>query len=172
MPKARRTCFVYVLKLQRGKYYVGSSTNPKARLQQHRTGGRLGAAWTSKYKPTKRTKSIKSTKSTKSTQRNTKHSPILQVTKLRTTSKQACRKAEDRKTRRLMCKHGIGNVRGGVYSQVKLDKQVRQDLRRYLVTKRLSSRCKRLEQWHQADRCVRCGSAKHWAGRCKASRGM
>ena len=45
--------YVYQLKLQKGKYYVGSTTSPKHRLEQHIRGGKLGAAWTSKYKPVK-----------------------------------------------------------------------------------------------------------------------
>ena len=159
MPKTRHksTCYyVYVLKLQRGKYYVGSSTNPQARLKQHQKGGRFGAAWTNKYKPTKTRRKI-----------NPRHKTI-QVTRIKTTSKQKCRRAEDRKTRRLMCKYGICNVRGGVYSQILLEKNIRKDLKQYLKTKRLSNRCKQLEKWHQADRCVQCGSTKHWANQCKA----
>ena len=41
--------FVYILRLERGKYYVGLTTSPVRRLGQHFSG--IGAAWTSKYRP-------------------------------------------------------------------------------------------------------------------------
>jgi len=42
--------FIYVLKQQNNKYYVGKTDNPKFRLDTHfKTGG---CAWTKKYKPT------------------------------------------------------------------------------------------------------------------------
>jgi predicted GIY-YIG superfamily endonuclease len=41
--------FVYILRLERGKYYVGLTTSPVRRLGQHFSG--IGAAWTRKYRP-------------------------------------------------------------------------------------------------------------------------
>ena len=41
--------FVYILRLERGKYYVGLTTSPVRRCKQHFSG--LGAAWTRKYGP-------------------------------------------------------------------------------------------------------------------------
>ena len=41
--------FVYKLRLERGKYYVGLTTSPVRRFGQHFSG--LGAAWTRKYGP-------------------------------------------------------------------------------------------------------------------------
>ena len=40
---------IYVLKLQENKYYVGKTTNPTYRLDDHFSEG--GSAWTKKYKP-------------------------------------------------------------------------------------------------------------------------
>ena len=40
---------IYVLKLQGNKYYVGKTTNPTYRLDDHFSEG--GSAWTKKYKP-------------------------------------------------------------------------------------------------------------------------
>ena len=42
---------LYVLKLQKGKYYVGSTSNLHKRFQDHCSGN--GAAWTKKYPPIK-----------------------------------------------------------------------------------------------------------------------
>ena len=40
---------IYVLKLQQNKYYVGKTSNPTYRLDDHFSEG--GSAWTKKYKP-------------------------------------------------------------------------------------------------------------------------
>ena len=40
---------IYVLKLRGNKYYVGKTTNPTYRLDDHFSEG--GSAWTKKYKP-------------------------------------------------------------------------------------------------------------------------
>ena len=42
---------LYVLELQSGKYYVGSTSNLHKRFQEHKSGN--GAAWTKKYPPIK-----------------------------------------------------------------------------------------------------------------------
>ncbi|MDZ7744175.1 MAG: GIY-YIG nuclease family protein [Candidatus Saccharibacteria bacterium] len=43
--------WLYVLKLEQGKFYVGiTSKTPEERFQQH-VNGFLGAQWTKKYKP-------------------------------------------------------------------------------------------------------------------------
>lgn len=41
--------YIYVLELQSNKYYVGKTTNPKIRIDQH--FDEIGSAWTKKYKP-------------------------------------------------------------------------------------------------------------------------
>lgn len=41
--------YIYVLGLQDGKYYVGKTSNPKMRLEQHVSGD--GSEWTKIYKP-------------------------------------------------------------------------------------------------------------------------
>lgn len=40
---------VYVLELERGRYFVGSSSDPEKALIMHREG--LGPAWTQIYRP-------------------------------------------------------------------------------------------------------------------------
>lgn len=44
-----RKCQIYVLRLQHGKYYIGQTTNIKARFAAHRNG--KGAEWTCLHKP-------------------------------------------------------------------------------------------------------------------------
>ena len=40
---------IYVLKLKGGKYYIGKTTNPHSRFEQHETG--KGSAWTKLHEP-------------------------------------------------------------------------------------------------------------------------
>ena len=42
--------FIYILQLESGKYYIGKTTNPSFRLEQHFNSN--GSSWTKKYKPT------------------------------------------------------------------------------------------------------------------------
>ena len=42
-------CFIYVLKLEGGKYYVGKTNNPNIRVNNHFNSN--GSVWTKKYKP-------------------------------------------------------------------------------------------------------------------------
>jgi predicted GIY-YIG superfamily endonuclease len=49
--KAKKNYWLYVLKLEQGKYYVGvTAQTPEKRMEQH-VRGFAGAAWTKKYKP-------------------------------------------------------------------------------------------------------------------------
>ena len=41
--------FIYILKLNKNKYYVGKTNNPKFRLESHFNSN--GSEWTKKYKP-------------------------------------------------------------------------------------------------------------------------
>jgi hypothetical protein len=43
--------FIYVLELENKKYYIGKTTNPDFRLEQHFNFS--GSQWTKKYKPIK-----------------------------------------------------------------------------------------------------------------------
>lgn len=144
MPSKKKQHYTYLLKLRRGKYYVGSTTNPKSRFQQHLKGGRFGAAWT------------------------TKHKPVTLVNARRVPPTLTPRQAEDRRVKREMKKFGIANVRGGSYSQVKLTKETSKGLRGTIFKKkRLTAHCKQIETWHEAGACVKCGSKRHWAHQCK-----
>ena len=41
--------YIYVLLLEQNKYYIGKTTNPSFRLEQHVNSE--GSYWTKKYKP-------------------------------------------------------------------------------------------------------------------------
>ncbi len=82
---------IYILKLKSGKYYVGKSSNPTKRFEEHKSG--KGSAWTQAYKPTGIEKIIPNA------------SPF----------------DEDRYVKEYMAKYGIENVRGGSYVSIELD---------------------------------------------------
>jgi len=84
--------FIYILELKNNKYYVGKTTNPDFRLEQHFNNS--GSQWTKKYKPIK----------------------ILDL------KSNCDDYDEDKYTKMYMDKFGINNVRGGSYVQIKLDK--------------------------------------------------
>jgi hypothetical protein len=84
--------YIYVLKLEQGKYYIGKTNNPQFRLETHCNGN--GSAWTQKYKPLKVIKLIPDCNDYD----------------------------EDKYTRQYMDKYGIPNVRGGSFVKVNLDK--------------------------------------------------
>ena len=83
--------FIYILKLENNKYYIGKTTNPNFRLKQHFNSS--GSQWTKKYKPIK----------------------ILEL------KSNCDNYDEDKYTKMYMDKYGINNVRGGSYVQLKLD---------------------------------------------------
>lgn len=81
---------IYILKLAKGKYYVGKTSNLARRQQEHING--TASVWTRKYKPVSVVKTIPGA------------SPF----------------DEDRYTKEFMAKYGIDNVRGGSYASIKL----------------------------------------------------
>ncbi len=82
--------YIYVLKLENGKYYIGKTTNPSFRIESHFNSN--GSAWTKKYRPV----SIES---------------IIP---------DCDDYDEDKYTKKYMGKYGIENVRGGSYVQAEL----------------------------------------------------
>jgi hypothetical protein len=85
-------CFIYILKLEQGKYYVGKTNNPYFRLESHFNLN--GSLWTKKYKP-------------------------IRVLELKSNCDDY---DEDKITRQCMDKYGINNVRGGSFVSIKLKK--------------------------------------------------
>jgi len=82
--------YIYILKLENGKYYVGKTTNPSFRIERHFNS--TGSAWTSKYKPVS----------------------------VETIIPDCDDYDEDKHTKKYMAKYGIENVRGGSYVQIEL----------------------------------------------------
>tara|TARA_Y100000022_G_C13192705_1_gene348817 strand:- start:149 stop:685 length:537 start_codon:yes stop_codon:yes gene_type:complete len=85
---------IYVLQLEKGKYYVGKTNNPNFRIKSHFNSN--GSKWTQLYKP-------------------------LKMVELK---KNCDDYDEDKVTRQYMDKYGIDNVRGGSFVSVKLDNSV------------------------------------------------
>ena len=84
--------FIYIIKLEQGKYYIGKTNNPQFRLESHFNSN--GSEWTKIYKPLR----------------------VLEIIPNCTDYD------EDKYTRIYMDKYGINNVRGGSFVSVKLDK--------------------------------------------------
>jgi len=82
--------YIYILKLENDKYYIGKTTNPSFRIDSHFNSN--GSAWTRKYRP-------------------------ISVEKLVPDCDDY---DEDKYTKKYMEKYGIENVRGGSYVQVEL----------------------------------------------------
>lgn len=114
---------IYVLKLQKGKYYVGKTNNVIKRYEEHSNG--RGSAWTSKYPP---------------------------VSLVETRAMQSIHD-ENNITKDFMKKYGVENVRGGSYTQIKLDDSVISVLNNEFLG--------------NTDKCFKCGLAGHFASKCK-----
>ena len=94
--------FIYSLKLQSGKYYIGKTDSPNFRLQDHFDSS--GSAWTKKYKPIS----------------------IYQVIPDMNDHD------EQRITQEYMSKYGIDNVRGGPWCKVILSDEEKQFIQKLL----------------------------------------
>ena len=94
--------FIYILELENKKYYVGKTTNPKFRLNQHFNSS--GSQWTKKYKPIK----------------------ILELVPncddYDEDKYDEDKYAEDKYALQYMKAYGINNVRGGSFCELKLNK--------------------------------------------------
>ncbi len=84
--------YIYVLQLEKGKYYIGKTNNPQFRLENHFNSN--GSEWTKLYKP-------------------------LRAIEL---NQNCDDYDEDKITMKYMDKYGIDNVRGGSFVSVKLQK--------------------------------------------------
>ena len=85
--------FIYILQLDKDKYYIGKTNNPDFRLEQHRNSN--GSTWTKKYKP------------------------ISVIDILPNCDDYD----EDKYTIKYMEKYGVNNVRGGSFCEIKLSNE-------------------------------------------------
>ena len=94
--------FIYILELENKKYYVGKTSNPDFRLEQHFNNS--GSQWTKKYKPKK----------------------VLELLS------NCDNFDEDKYTLKFMEKYGINNVRGGSFCELKLNKDNIQTIKKMI----------------------------------------
>ena len=90
--------YIYVLQLDKDKYYIGKTNNPQFRLESH--FNLQGSEWTKLYKP-------------------------IQILELITDCDDY---DEDKYTLIYMDKYGIDNVRGGSFTTIELDKSTKDQL--------------------------------------------
>jgi len=85
--------YIYIIKLENNKYYVGKTHYPNFRLEDHCNSN--GSAWTRKYKP-------------------------IQIMKIINNCDDY---DEDKYTLKCMEEYGITNVRGGSFNKIKLSEE-------------------------------------------------
>jgi hypothetical protein len=116
------SCYIYVLHLEQGKYYVGRSKLEEGRIIEHFTGEK-SCQWTRKYKPIEVCEKFRG-------------DPLY----------------EDFVTKIYMAKYGIDNVRGGAYSNIKLEEYQILSLQR--------------ELYNALNLCFLCGASDHYMKYC------
>ena len=99
MIKSDKT-FIYILKLENNKYYIGRTSRPQLRIPKHYSS--YGSAWTNLHKPEETLEVIPNCDSFD----------------------------EDKITKQYMNKYGIDNVRGGSYCQINLTEHQKQFIKR------------------------------------------
>jgi predicted GIY-YIG superfamily endonuclease len=93
---------VYILLLEHKKFYIGKTTNPQFRIEQHFAAN--GSSWTKKYKPVS----------------------VIEVIP------DCDEYDEDKYTIKYMEKYGINNVRGGSFCEIKLSDNNKLTLRQMI----------------------------------------
>lgn len=144
--------WVYILQCQKNKWYVGSTTNPNHRLDDHMNGG--ASAWTKKYPP-------------------------IQLYEL---IPECDEFDEDKHTKRYIKKYGIDNVRGGSYCQITLPDDQINILTKELhtganqcfncgqtghYTQSCPKKLAKLAKMAAGKLCTRCGRTSHNVEDCK-----
>lgn len=142
---------IYVLKCNKGKYYVGKTSNIDRRFAEH-LHGEFGSEWTKHYPP----------------QEVVKHTNMNSDFDETTT------------TLEYMKKFGIDNVRGAQWSNVKLTSEQRDHIHKLLNPNgcfncgqvgHFANNCSKRNQsfgTSQAVQCFRCARFGHFANECTA----
>jgi hypothetical protein len=130
---------IYVLKLNRGKYYVGMTRKGVKRVVQHIE--RKGAAWTKKYTPLEND----------------------EIEYMKSGLKES---DEDRITLEYMDKYGISNVRGGSWCMVRMPRATRSELKRKIASTKSKKNTRKRSNKKVV--CKRCGRNSHSVSKCYA----
>lgn len=148
-------CTVYILELENGKYYVGSTTNRRKRIQEHIK--RRGSKWTREHKPI-------------SVLREYRRIPSKYVLGM-----------ESRITAECMLEFGVNNVRGSMFCGTRefhmgdvaaLTKFIGHynDLNYRKVSQRLADTLpaapRRFRALYNDGKCYRCGKKGHFVANC------
>lgn len=119
--------FLYTLELEGGRWYVGTTKRPRARLCEHRNG--TGAEWTRQFPPL---------------------AGFSELRKLECAAHEA-RLHEDSRVKALMLQQGIDAVRGGSYSRPHLTREeTRAVCRELFHAANGCIRCGRSNHWASA----------------------
>lgn len=141
--------YIYTLKLENNKYYVGETTNPQFRLENHFSGN--GSAWTKTHKPIKIMEIIPKTNDFD----------------------------ENKYTLDYMKKYGKDNVRGGSFCEIKLNKNNSETIDRMIkgasnacfkcgLTGHYYNQCRGTKKKPRKNYCERCGRDNHTEDNCYA----
>ena len=134
--------YIYVLKLQDNKYYVGKSDNLQARISQHTSG--IGSKWTKKHPP-------------------------VDIDDIFSDCDDF---DEDKYVKIYMAKYGIDNVRGGTYCQIILDNKTKKFLENEIRgMSNKCYNCGQSDHFIKdckKKNCARCGRQGHLTNHCYA----
>jgi predicted GIY-YIG superfamily endonuclease len=116
--------YIYIIQCENNKYYVGRTKDYNNRFTQHINN--QGSVWTRIHKPIKLLKIIPC------------HDPF----------------DEDKYTKMYMSKYGIDNVRGGSYTTINIDNNIKKFIEKEIITaNNLCYICKK--SGHYAFKCSR-----------------